>query len=150
MGCLVLLPESTCTAPASGCKLKGAALPRRSYLELRHDDWSFHKRSTPEQACARMQNSKILGCVIGNNSYVGDGCLLEKSLVLGNDYYTNEKTRAASLEKGESALGIGMCPACLRGIQFCLLTYSFLREMAADRLLPKAAASRACFIVQVA
>jgi hypothetical protein len=63
-----------------------------------------------------MQNSKILGCVIGNNSYVGDGCLLEKSLVLGNDYYTNEKTRAASLEKGESALGIGMCPACLRGM----------------------------------
>lgn len=45
--------------------------------------------------------------MIGNNSYIGEGCTLEKSLVLGNDYYTNEKTRAASIEKGESALGIG-------------------------------------------
>ena len=36
--------------------------------------------------------------------------MLEKSLVLGNDYYTNEKTRAASLEKGESALGVGAPP----------------------------------------
>ncbi len=48
-----------------------------------------------------------MGCVLGNNSYVGQGCTLEKTLVLGNDYYTNDKTRAASLEKGESALGIG-------------------------------------------
>ena len=48
--------------------------------------------------------------MIGNNSYIGEGCVLEKSLVLGNDYYTNEKTRAASLEKGESALGVGAPP----------------------------------------
>lgn len=54
-----------------------------------------------------MQGSKISGCVLGNNSYVGEGCILEQTLVLGNDYYTNDKTRAASLEKGESALGIG-------------------------------------------
>ncbi|BDA43485.1 Glucose-1-phosphate adenylyltransferase [Coccomyxa sp. Obi] len=54
-----------------------------------------------------LRGSKILGCVLGNNSYVGQGCTLEKTLVLGNDYYTNDKTRAASLEKGESALGIG-------------------------------------------
>ena len=47
--------------------------------------------------------------MIGNNTYIGEGCTVEKSLVLGNDYYTNEKTRAASIEKGESALGIGMC-----------------------------------------
>ena len=47
--------------------------------------------------------------MIGNNSYIGEGCAIEKSLVLGNDYYTNEKTRAASIEKGESALGIGTC-----------------------------------------
>ncbi len=57
--------------------------------------------------------------MIGNNSYIGPGCLLEKSLVLGNDYYTNEKTRAASLEKGESALGIGMCQTCLHNTSFC-------------------------------
>ena len=56
-----------------------------------------------------LQKSIIKGCVIGNNSYIGEGCTIEKSLVLGNDYYTNEKTRAASLEKGESALGIGTC-----------------------------------------
>ena len=55
-----------------------------------------------------LQSSKILGCVIGNNSYIGEGCTVEKSLDLGNDYYTNEKTRAASIEKGESALGVGM------------------------------------------
>jgi len=54
-----------------------------------------------------VQNSKIYGCVIGNNSYVGDGCNIERTLVLGNDYYTNHKTRAASVVKGESALGIG-------------------------------------------
>ncbi|KAK9914771.1 hypothetical protein WJX75_000324 [Coccomyxa subellipsoidea] len=54
-----------------------------------------------------IRGSKISGCVLGNNSYVGEGCILEQTLVLGNDYYTNDKTRAASLEKGESALGIG-------------------------------------------
>lgn len=53
------------------------------------------------------QGSRIAGCVMGNNSYVGAGCTIEDSLVLGNDYYTNDKTRAQSLEKGESALGIG-------------------------------------------
>ncbi len=51
--------------------------------------------------------------MIGNNSYIGEGCTVEKSLVLGNDYYTNEKTRAASIEKGESALGVGMSPLTL-------------------------------------
>ena len=45
--------------------------------------------------------------MIGNNSYIGEGCVLEKSLVLGNDYYTNEKTRAASLEKAD---GCQMAP----------------------------------------
>lgn len=54
-----------------------------------------------------VQGSTILGCVIGNNTFVGEGCRLEQTLVLGNDYYTNDKTRAASLEKEESALGIG-------------------------------------------
>ncbi len=57
-----------------------------------------------------MQGSTIRGCVLGNNTYVGEGCTLEQTLVLGNDYYTNDKTRAASLEKGESALGIGEDP----------------------------------------
>jgi len=62
-----------------------------------------------------MQGSTILGCVIGNNSFVGEGCTLEQTLVLGNDYYTNDKTRAASLEKGESALGIGKHFSCTPG-----------------------------------
>lgn len=57
-----------------------------------------------------MQGSKVTGCVIGNNSYIGKGCTIEKTLVLGNDYYTNDKTRALSHEKGESALGIGESP----------------------------------------
>ena len=54
-----------------------------------------------------LQGSKVVGSVMGNNSYVGDGCSIEDSLVLGNDYYTNDKTRAQSRDKGESALGIG-------------------------------------------
>ena len=64
-----------------------------------------------------LQGSRLNGCVMGNNSYVGAGCSLEASLVLGNDYYTNDKTRAQSLEKGESALGIGArasSHACVR------------------------------------
>ena len=59
-----------------------------------------------------LQGSRLSGCVMGNNSYVGAGCTLESSLVLGNDYYTNDKTRAQSLEKGESALGIGARATC--------------------------------------
>lgn len=73
----------------------------------------------PDSDALGMQGSKILGCVLGNNSYVGNGCTLEKTLVLGNDYYTNDKTRAASLEKGESALGIG---ELLPLIDCCILT----------------------------
>ena len=61
------------------------------------------------------QGSKLVGSVMGNNSYVGAGCAIEDSLVLGNDYYTNDKTRAQSRDKGESALGIGArrAPAAL-------------------------------------
>jgi hypothetical protein len=57
-----------------------------------------------------LQGSKLSGCVVGINSYIGRGSTLENTLVLGNDYYTNDKSRALSLEKGESALGIGANP----------------------------------------
>ena len=63
-------------------------------------------------ACGHMstgyaQGSKFSGCVIGCNSYVGEGCELINTLVLGNDTYTNDASRAASREKGEVVLGIG-------------------------------------------
>lgn len=70
----------------------------------------------------RAQGSKLVGCVIGNNSYVGAGCTIEDSLVLGNDYYTNDKTRAQSLEKGESALGIGARSRAPPGPRSCAIS----------------------------
>ena len=54
-----------------------------------------------------VQGSNINGCVIGCNSYVGQGAYLEDSLIMGNDNYTNDKERAAARQRGESVLGIG-------------------------------------------
>ncbi len=56
-----------------------------------------------------VQGSNINGCVIGCNSYVGQGAYLEDSLIMGNDNYTNDKERAAARQRGESVLGIGEC-----------------------------------------
>ena len=54
-----------------------------------------------------VQGSNINGCVIGCNSYVGQGAYLEDSLIMGNDNYTNDKERLAARQRGESVLGIG-------------------------------------------
>ena len=54
-----------------------------------------------------LQGSKLRGCVVGCNSYIGDGCELVNTMILGNDTYTNDASRAASRRKGEVVLGIG-------------------------------------------
>ena len=45
--------------------------------------------------------------MVGCNSYIGEGCEIVDSIILGNDTYTNDRSRAASRKKGEVVLGIG-------------------------------------------
>ena len=45
--------------------------------------------------------------MIGNNIYVGEGCTIEDALLLSNDFYTNDASRAVSRAKGEAVLGVG-------------------------------------------
>jgi hypothetical protein len=47
---------------------------------------------------------------VGCNSYVGRGCDIQETIILGNDSYTNEASRALSRKKGEVVLGIGETP----------------------------------------
>ena len=44
---------------------------------------------------------------MGCNSYIGEGCQVSETVILGNDTYTNDASRAASRKKGEVVLGIG-------------------------------------------
>ena len=48
--------------------------------------------------------------MIGNNIYIGEGCNLEGALLLSNDFYTNDASRAVSRAKGEAVLGVGARP----------------------------------------
>ncbi|KAK9844020.1 hypothetical protein WJX81_002055 [Elliptochloris bilobata] len=54
-----------------------------------------------------LHGSTIRGCVVGNNIYVGEGCNIEDSLLLSNDFYTNDSSRAVSRAKGEAVMGVG-------------------------------------------
>lgn len=54
-----------------------------------------------------MQGSKLNNCVVGCNAYVGKGCELTGTIILGNNTYTNDASREASRRKGEVVLGIG-------------------------------------------
>lgn len=54
-----------------------------------------------------MQGSTLNNCIVGCNAYIGKGCDLTDTILLGNDMYTNETSRKASRRKGEVVLGIG-------------------------------------------
>jgi len=55
-----------------------------------------------------MQGSHLKKCIVGCNSYVGRGCDIQDTIILGNDSYTNESSRALSRKKGQVVLGIGV------------------------------------------
>ena len=70
-----------------------------------------------------LQGSTIKNCIIGCNSYVGQGCKISETIVLGNDNYTNDTSRTASRKKGEAVLGIGEHRTdllCSTHIQACI------------------------------
>ena len=54
-----------------------------------------------------LQGSTLNTCIVGCNSYIGKGSDLSDSIIMGNNAYTNEASRAASRKKGEAVLGIG-------------------------------------------
>lgn len=58
-----------------------------------------------------MQGSTLKNCIIGCNSYIGQGCKITETIVLGNDNYTNDTSRTASRKKGEAVLGVGRPPS---------------------------------------
>lgn len=60
-----------------------------------------------------LQGSKLHNVIVGCNSYVGEGCDISKTVILGNETYTNDSSRAASRKKGETVLGIGVTLTCL-------------------------------------
>jgi glucose-1-phosphate adenylyltransferase len=54
-----------------------------------------------------LMGSTLRTCIVGSNSYIGRGCDIQDTIILGNDSYTNEASRALSRKKGEVVLGIG-------------------------------------------
>ncbi len=63
--------------------------------------------NAPRLMEALFQGSSLRNVIVGCNSYVGDGCSISDTVILGNDTYTNETSRTASRKKGEVVLGIG-------------------------------------------
>lgn len=56
---------------------------------------------------ALLQGSSLRNVIVGCNSYIGQGCSISDTVILGNDTYTNDSSRTASRKKGEVVLGIG-------------------------------------------
>ena len=56
---------------------------------------------------ALLQGSNLRSVIVGCNSYIGEGCSISDTVILGNDTYTNDSSRTASRKKGEVVLGIG-------------------------------------------
>lgn len=54
-----------------------------------------------------LQGSTIKGSVIGCNTFVGNGCHIEDTLLMGNDNYSNDRERERARSQGLSVLGIG-------------------------------------------
>lgn len=55
-----------------------------------------------------LQGSYIKGSVIGCNTFVGNGCHIEDTLLMGNDNYSNDRERERARSQGLSVLGIGI------------------------------------------
>ncbi|MEY2879134.1 MAG: hypothetical protein RLZZ15_1514 [Verrucomicrobiota bacterium] len=52
-------------------------------------------------------DSSIHHCVLGMRSYIGEGSVLEDTVVMGADYYETDEQLAANAGKGRSHLGVG-------------------------------------------
>ncbi|KAK9828450.1 hypothetical protein WJX72_000056 [[Myrmecia] bisecta] len=63
-----------------------------------------------------LRGSTLKNCVVGCNSFVGNGCHIENTLLMGNDAYTNDHSREVSSQKGEAVLGIGAGTTIKRAI----------------------------------
>lgn len=54
-----------------------------------------------------LTDSSLKHCVLGVRSVIGEGSVLEDTIVMGSDYYETEKQLAANREQGRPHLGVG-------------------------------------------
>jgi glucose-1-phosphate adenylyltransferase len=54
-----------------------------------------------------LTDSSLHHCVLGIRSFIGEGCVLEDTIVMGADYYETDEQRAANIAKGKPHLGLG-------------------------------------------
>jgi glucose-1-phosphate adenylyltransferase len=54
-----------------------------------------------------LTDSTLRHCVLGIRSYIGEGSVLEDTIVMGADYYETELQLAGNLAKGRPHLGVG-------------------------------------------
>jgi glucose-1-phosphate adenylyltransferase len=54
-----------------------------------------------------LTDSSLKHCLLGIRSYIGEGCVLEDTIVMGSDYYETDKQLAANVAKGRPNLGLG-------------------------------------------
>jgi len=52
-------------------------------------------------------DSSLKHSVLGIRSFIGEGCVLEDTVVMGSDYYETEADHATNLRKGRPPFGIG-------------------------------------------
>ncbi|MCR6656745.1 MAG: glucose-1-phosphate adenylyltransferase [Opitutus sp.] len=54
-----------------------------------------------------LTNSKLKHCVLGIRSFIGEGSVLEDTIVMGSDYYETDDQLAANAKAGIPNLGVG-------------------------------------------
>ncbi len=54
-----------------------------------------------------LTDSALKHCVLGIRSFIGEGCVLEDTVVMGSDFYEGETQLAANTARGQPHLGIG-------------------------------------------
>ena len=54
-----------------------------------------------------LTDSSLHHCVLGIRSFIGEGCVLEDTIVMGADYYETEEQIAANKTRGRPNLGLG-------------------------------------------
>jgi glucose-1-phosphate adenylyltransferase len=54
-----------------------------------------------------LTDSSLHHCVLGIRSYIGEGSVLDDTIVMGSDYYETEEQLAANIARGRPHLGVG-------------------------------------------
>jgi glucose-1-phosphate adenylyltransferase len=54
-----------------------------------------------------LTDSSLHHCVLGIRSYIGEGCALEDTIVMGADYYETEDQLAENIKRGRPRIGLG-------------------------------------------